>query len=85
MCAFCWHEMEETGIEPVVDERKCLACDRFLIRAVKGDDNEDLCLFCEAKEEEAEFAKQQREKRHPQARFTADEEDTEYSPYLIHT
>ncbi len=77
--------MEETGIEHVVIERKFLACDRFLIRAGKGKHNEDLCRSCETKEDEAEFAKRQREKRHPQARFTADEEDTEYSPYLIHT
>ena len=83
--------MEETGIEPVVLESKCPNCDRFLVLlgrerfSERNDGGNDLCIFCEAKEEQAEFATRQREKRHPQARFNADEEDTEYSPYLIHT
>ena len=72
--------MKETGIEPVVLESKCPTCDRFLVLLGRDDCRNDLCRFCEAKEEQAEFAIRQREKRHPQARFNADEGDTEYSP-----
>ena len=77
--------MEETGVEPAVRDSKCLNCDQFLIRRGAGRFNEDLCQFCESKDEKAKFIKQQWEKRHPQAKFNADEEETEYSPYLIHT
>ena len=88
MCVYCWQEMETTGHEPEVCERKCLHCNRFLIRVGKGDMWNDLCRFCDARREQAEFTVRQREKRHPQAKFDtndADDEDMEYSPYLIHT
>ena len=83
--------MEETKIEPSVLESKCTNCDRFLvlegrnIHLKSNDCRNDLCKFCKAMEKQAEIAIQLREKRHHQARFNADEEDTEYSPYLIHT
>ena len=88
MCLFCWQEWRETGLKPSLDESKCLGCNQSFSSADclgKGDYNELYCLYCATKQENADFAMKQHQKRHPSLKVDSEDEEDHYSPYLIHT
>lgn len=86
MCVFCWYEWEETGSKPLLNESKCLGCDQSLSSPqCRGYGSGLYCLYCTAKQRRADFAMMQKQRRQPSTKINVDEEEDDYSPYLIHT
>ena len=88
ICVFCWQDWQETGLTPSLDEIECLRCGQSLSSLEcrgKSNYNELYCVYCGAKLEQADFAVKQKEKRRPPAKIDSNEEQDDYSPYLIHT
>lgn len=88
ICIFCWQKWRNTGIKPPLDESECACCGRALSSTEcrgRGHNNELYCQYCSAKQAQAAFAAEQRQKRSPAAEIVSDEEQDDYSPYLLHT
>ena len=88
MCRFCWQIWKDTGVRPLIDESKCLDCERPL----RGDEsrgrfvfNALLCLYCGSKEELANIETRRKGRNKPQVEVDSDEEQDDFSPYHIHT
>ena len=79
MCLFCWQKWMDTGLKPLVDERKCLCCGlRFSSEECYGKTYGELwCWECDTKKRHG--------KRARLAKVESDEDEDDYSPYLIHT
>ena len=89
MCLFCWQKWRETGLKPSLDGSECLGCNQSLSspECMGKDRYDDLyCQYCAAKQQYADFAMKQQQRRRATLKVDSeDEEEDHYSPYLIHT
>ena len=84
MCVLCWQKWQETGLNPIRDREKCLCCGiAFVSHSQLGDDAYDvrLCGMCNHRQN---CEVQLRKRRGALTQIDSDEDEDEFSPYLIH-